>query len=432
MSAHEFTASLPPPLVTGSCCPVSSCWDAVIEKSSVRAVPIAAATAAQYNRSPLGLSLYADDTAVAGRPPSPQPSPSSYLLDGLLREINLRKAEFTGRVTPWIKWRIPHHLLDNTDTTQLMYFIGRQFQLNDSHNNFYCVSFALHEVDTERLALFKGLGFNALEIIIPAEDDFDADDLTYCAALARDFHFQHFTVECRSTAARIDEKLWQVLRPSRQPSGVRTPDSISFKPRDSESAAASSLLQKLYWRLSNSGYSVLGNDVFVKAGSPLALAQTHSQLSRNLQDYNCQQVTDVLGLGPRNTSIIGAFRSTNPKTLSQYLSHSFYRRRVEVVDVRVKEMINQLLCYHQLNLLYCHEQLGVDLEYLFSQLQDIPQFPPAAPPQSISPGAGANHLLSTAQPLYQLQNNTLKLTPNGILQLSSICQALNRLFPLVK
>lgn len=391
------------------CCPASSCWEAMIQSSSVTAVP-ATAPAMLHNRSPLGLSLYAADDAPPPTQTSP-PSPSgAYLLDGLLREINLRKAMFNERLIPWIKWQIPHHLLDSTDVTQLMYCIGRQFKLSDSRNSFYCVSFRSQEVNPERLALFRGLGFNAIEISIPPAETCHSDALAYCASLAQDFQFLHFGIEWQTSSAELYSVLLNPVQLRGRAPG-RPPECITFKPEDAESASTSELLQTMYRGLTERGYRVLGNDVYIRPGSALADAQQCGRLSRNLQGYNCQQVMDVVGLGPGNTSTVGGMRMTSAAKLSHYLQDSFDHYRQESIAPGIREVIDQLLCYHQLNLIYFKEQHQLDLEYLFAQL--------------VNP-AGSHYFHNDAK-LYVLKNHTLALTATGVLRLSSLCQALSQL-----
>lgn len=400
------------------CCPASSCWEALVQNSSVQAASAKAVTALTRQRSPLGLSLCA---AVNTPTVDANSRSGADLLGGLLREIGQRKNLFSARRIPWIKWAIPHHLLDSTDVTQLMYCIGRQFRLNDSHRSFYCVTFRLPEVSPQRLALFRGLGFNAIEIDISSEAPFETEALAYCASLAEDFHYTHLGIDWRTASAELCPTLLDALDLSG--SGARRPpESISFRPAETESPAADARLQSLFWSLTDAGYEVLGNDVFVRPGSPLALAQQSGLLHRNLHGYNCQQVVDVLGLGPGNTSALGPLRRTNAAELASYCEDSFDAYRQETVAPAIREVIDQLLCYHQLNLIYFREQHQLDLEYLFSQLS----LSPVAPQVGLT---GDTHRLPPGVQLYGIENHTLTLTASGILLLSSLCQALSQLHP---
>lgn len=420
MSAYQHRSLLSGPTQVENCGPASSCWEAMVQNSSVNAAATEAAAAILYDRSPLGLSLFAAGDTISLAVADATSQSSSCLLDGLLREINHRRKMFSERTIPWIKWQIPHHLLDSTDVTQLMYCIGRQFRLSDSHGSFYCVNFRLPEVTPERLALFRGLGFNAIEIDISPDALCQTEALAYCAALAEDFHYTHLGIEWQATSAELYPTLLENLGVGGTGAG-RPPASISFRPADAECPAASALLQSLYWSLTGTGYEVLGNDVFVQRGSPLALAQRYGLLSRNLEGYNCQQVKDILGLGPGNTSALGPVRCTNAAGLSQYLVDSFDRYRQEAVAPAIREVIDQLLCYHQLNLIYFREQHQLDLEYLFSQLEvsqtDTRELP----------SRGGPHRLPANTRLYGIKNHTLTLTASGILQLSSLCQGLSQL-----
>lgn len=408
------------PSVDG-CCPASSCWETMIQNNLVKAASATVTPAILHNRSPLGLSVYAPESTLACNTTGAAFQSNSCLLDGLLREINHRKKMFSERLIPWLKWQVPHHLLDSTDVTQLMYCVGRQFQLSDSRSNFYCVSFRLQEVNAERLALFRGLGFNAIEIRIAPQEPCQAETLASCVALAGDFHFQHLGIEWQTSSAELYPALINTIQLPGRRAG-RQPESITFKPAEAESPSTSALLQTLYRGLTDSGYEVLGNDVFVRPDSPLAQAQQYGQVSRNLQGYNCQQVMDILGLGPGNTSTLGALRMTNASSLSKYLHNSFDHYRQETVTPAIREVIDQLLCYHQLNLIYFKEQHQLDLEYLFSQLSGSAEQNSSTGQQTLA----GHHRLPAATRLYDLKNHTLALTTSGILQLSSLCQALSQ------
>lgn len=404
MSAYEHMSHLADRNQSLGCCPVSSCWEAMMQNNSVRAASGAATSALLYDPAPLGLTLYAATDALS-RPTTRAPAQlNPGLLDGLLREINHRKKTFSQRTIPWIKWQIPHQLLDSTDVTQLMYCLGRQFQLSSSPSSFYCVSFRVQEATAERVALFRGLGFNAIEFSVSAEERCDSGTLAFCASLAEDFHFQYFCIDWQTSSTRFYPALLESLY-------RRQPDCLAFKPADPESASASALLQTMYRDLTDRSYAVLGNDVYIRPDSPLAHAQQCGRVSRSVAGYNCQQVQNVLGLGPGNTSAFGSVRMTNPANLSQYLTDNFDHYRQDTVPAGILEVIDQLLCYHQLNLIYFAEQHQLDLEYLFSQLE--------------SPGR--RHRVSTDGRLYGIKNNTLALTTAGVLQLSYLCQALARL-----
>lgn len=383
----------------GNCQPASYCWEATLLNESVRAAPSTASTVSLRNRSPLGLSLAASGCIIPASSMDTSSNPS--LLDGLLREINQRQPECKGRTSPWLKWQIPHNLLDNTDVTQLMYFIGRQFQLSDQRNNFYCVSFALKELDAERLALFKGLGFNAIEFVFEHNDAFNSETLNYCSSLAQGFHFQHFGLQLQAPPTEAARTLHQTFH-----SGGRQPDTITFRPHASFGADDSQHFQGLFWDLKALGYEVLGNDYFISPTSPLTCARNEHRLIRNLRGYNCQAVSDVLGLGPGNTSATGQIRSTNPEALDSYLNCEFDQYTIEPVGTIIKQIVDQLLCYHQLDAGFFKQHYNLDIEQILGTLT-----------------------MTTCQesdtPLFQVQDDILTLTTHGVLQLTALCMALH-------
>ncbi|MBU3071478.1 hypothetical protein KOI40_16755 [Aestuariicella sp. G3-2] len=400
MSAcSQQTSFSPDSVFAGNCQPASYCWEATLLNESVKAAPSTASTVSLRNRSPLGLNLAAPGYIIPA--PSLETTSNPSLLDGLLREINHRQAEFKGRTSPWLKWQIPHDLLDNTDVTQLMYFIGRQFQLSDRRDNFYCVSFALKELDAERLALFKGLGFNAIEFVFEHDDAFNSETLNYCSSLAQGFHFQHFGLQLQAPPPEAAKTLHETFH-----SGGRQPDTITFRPTASFGVDDSQQFQALFWDLKALGYEVLGNDYFVIPGSPLSSARKDHHLVRNLRGYNCQAVSDVLGLGPGNTSATGQIRMTNPEALDTYFKCEFNQYTIEPVSTATKQMVDQLLCYHQLDLAYFRQHYELETERIRDTLTMTPY-------------------LESTPPLYGVQDDILTLTNSGVLHLSALCMALH-------
>ncbi|WP_439133591.1 hypothetical protein [Pseudomaricurvus sp.] len=270
--------------------------------------------------------------------------------------------------------------------------------------NFYCVAFKMNELEAERLALFKGLGFNAIEFIFAPNESLNAEALRYCSSLAQGFNFQHFGIQLQSLPISPSDIMNQAL----QEIG-RKPDSIVFTPVNKSTATDSTGFQKLFWSLTELGYEVLGNDHFVSPESPLASAQKRNHLLRNSLGYNCQNVSDSLGLGPGNASAIGNLRSTNPDALDKYLVHDFDQYTIESTHPHIKQAINQLLCHHQLDLSYFKQRYQLDLAQLLNSLISRMHFDP-------------NHSL------FEIKDNILTLTTFGILQLTALCMGLHQQF----
>ena len=153
------------------------------------------------------------------------------------------------------------------------------------------------------------------------------------------------------------------------------------------------------------GYRVLGNDCFISSGSPLSQAQIQGSLKLTSHGYNCQNVTDILGIGPGNLSSCGSSRYHNPEDLQDYLVHDFTDRPcVPFLHGSFKPVVDQLLCYHQLDLKYFRDRYDWRLIELIEKL-----WPP---------------LQTSEEPLYTVHNDTLCLTSRGILKLSLLCKEL--------
>ncbi|WP_167189261.1 hypothetical protein [Pseudomaricurvus hydrocarbonicus] len=407
------------------CYPTSYFWNQHVLNEAI-SKPTSTSTLSLRNRSPLGLSLFAPRPEKAeeihrtqqGEPPTPP------LLDALLREINLRQNQFKGRQTPWLHWQLPHGLLDNTDATQLMYFIGRQFQLNPNPDNHYKVSFTAEELDPIRLALFKGLGFNSLEVILQPQDSVTLELLQLCSVLSEDFHFQHFGLRLQWLPRQFPATLTAMIT-----DGGRRPDTISFSPMSELIASDTRGLQALHQGLGKTGYSVLGNDHFYVPGGELDKARQNFQLMHTIEGYNSQNVSNIIGLGPGSTSVTGHIRTVNPTALGEYASYPFDRYLIDSTDVRIKRVIDHLLKYHQLDLSYFKRRYGLDL---LSALNDANATSHIANTSVTESDNLKNNNFSdrnrSALSLYRISDQRLTLTQEGILQLSSLCSRLIRYF----
>lgn len=375
----------------------SHCWESSIIENAIATTGHSEITPLRTSlKTPLGLSLYTPESLCAELVSGP--FSARHLIDGLLSEIAIRAHDTGKRKAPWLHWKIPHALLDSADVMELMYFIGKQFQLGDNSTCHYSVCFSFDELETQRAALFKGLGFNSLELELrdteTASNNLN-EQLRKAGAICQDYHYPHFAIRMTHCSASLITALNDL-----QKTQHRLPDCINIAPCKFTSASD---YQNIFSGLKGLGYRVLGNDCFVRPGTALANAQIEYHLRLSTQGYNCQNVVDIVGLGPGNHSSLNHTRYQNPAELPKYLANPQGDRfMTSAMDTRIKLVIDHLLCYHQLDLKYFEDRYGLRLSAALDN---------AWGPLDKSP--------------YVLQNkNHLRLTAQGILELTSLCQSL--------
>ena len=350
------------------------------------------------NRSPLGISLALSDSAAQQLLYGP--FDSRHLIEGLVREMQFRAVHSKNRPVSLLNWRLPHNLLDNAEVTELMYHLGRQYRLGDQLPYQYQVRFEPQEINPERIALFKGLGFNSIEIYLSHSESLEQSHIQSLQSLSEDFHFDDFSV----TLNTPDGKFPTLLQTHIDKYG-RRPSCVRVQPPTSASTGSAVEYQRFYSNLRNLGYRVLGNDCFIAPGSPLAKAQINRHLKLTFLGYNACNVSDVFGLGPSNRSTFANLRQRNADDLSEYLACEFGMYGIERPhEAIIKTVVDELLCYHQIDLIYFNDRYGVDLLPIIQQ--------------AVTSIDDALDL-----PLIQLSRKSLSLTPDGILFLAPLCQA---------
>lgn len=384
----------------------SYCWESVVTKNHTSAIS-SEVTALQTNRkSPLGISLFTEPSLAAEL--SDGPFCARHLIDGLLAELSLRDKFTDKHKVPWLRWQIPHELLDSADVMELMYFIGKRFQLGDNNSCHYSICFTANELNTQRAALFKGLGFTCLELQLQ-EDGQSAlkatneqetfNQLSKAGMICQDYHYPNFALQI--------SQYWPALPlalSALQKQKDRLPDIINIAECEFPSPTE---FQQTFSSLKTLGYRVLGNDCFVRPGTSLANAQINHHLKLSIQGYNCQNVADIMGLGPGNHSSLNHMRYQNSPSLPRYLANPQGDRYLtSSSDARIKLVIDYLLCYHQLDLKYFEDRYSLDLKTTLRS---------AWGPLENNP-----HL--------RMSDNQLQLTAQGVLQLTPLCQSLIRCF----
>lgn len=384
----------------------SYCWEQAISSigQTSRPMEFASAPLATTEATPLGITLYAppdlSETIEKGA------WDSRHLVDGLRREMQIRAADVRQRRVPWLSWELPHALLDSADITELMYFVGRLFQLDANEDRFFSVNFRPEELSANRVALFKGLGFNSLEIHFPSDIEPSPGQLAELMETSDDFHFQHFGLNLKQPIESLPRCIAQYVG-----DGGRKPDRVTLRNLDRDKGPHqgenfSGRFPDFFQALRDQGYRVLGNDCFVLPNSPLAVAQNNHHLKLNAQGYNSQNVSDMVGIGPGSISCHRHGRSHNPVDLPEYLAFDFAgQAHGTAFHHQGKLVIDQLLCYHQLDLKYFEDRYHLQLEPLLRELW--------SPLQDHS-----------CPPLFSIHQHQLTLSPEGILRLSHLCREL--------
>lgn len=347
--------------------------------------------------APLGINLFAPEdfehTIEQG------PFSSRHLIDGLLREIEQVAAVNKQRRVPWLNWCLPQNLLDSAEVTEVMYHLGRQFHIGDSNNQLYNARFRIDEISESRAALFKGLGFNSLEVQLDNINSSNTQQISRAMSMADDFHFSSFGLRILSPHNALDSEFFNLLSER-----GRRPDSIALGdfPHTQTNGV---FFEALFNRLRELGYRVIGNDCFVDTKHCLALAQNQRTMKFSSHGYNCQNVSDILGIGPGNFSSCGNNRHFNPAEMQSYLTHNFTNRKnTPFLSQSFKPIFDQLLCYHHLDLKYFLDRYDWDLLAVIKQLWDP--------------------LQTSDKPFYRVYKSELSLTSTGILNLSNLCDVL--------
>lgn len=376
----------------------SYCWESSIIQNAIATTGHSEITPLRTSlKTPLGLSLYAPKSLCPEL--TSGPFSTRHLIDGLLSEIAIRAHDTGKRKAPWLHWKIPHALLDSADVMELMHLIGKQFQLGDNKTCHYSVCFSFDELETQRAALFKGLGFNSLELELKLNTETAVNNvgeqLKKAGAICQDYHYPHFAIRMNRCSVSLITALTDL-----QKTQHRLPDCINIDPCKFTSSGD---YQKIFSGLKGLGYRVLGNDCFVRPGTALANAQIDYHLRLSTQGYNCQNVVDIVGLGPGNHSSLNHTRYQNSVELPNYLANPQGDRfMISALDTRIKLVIDHLLCYHQLDLKYFEDRYGLNLS--------------AALDNAWGPLDKSPHVLRN--------KNQLRLTAQGILELTPLCQSL--------
>lgn len=363
-------------------------------------------TSTGLDTTPIGICVNLRST------PSPH-TDTRQLLDGLIEEIRLRSGSRKKRPVHYLHLRLPTRVFETADITELVYHLSRHFRLAHQGVHHFCAQISSSQASTSMLALLRGLGFNQLRL--------DADQPMTAAALAallqeaHDYHFQQITLAVSDPACPGVDSLEALARRSAKGPHLQhmqldfPPLSWSEKPQQAEAEAR--LFQHLFNYFRQEGYRVLGNDCFVVPDHPLARGQLDGSLRRTPLGYNADGIDDICGLGPGALTRENHHYYRNLPSVQGYLQRVMLRQspiaHAHTVSYRQRLMdivIDQLLCFHRLDLDYLRSRYQIDTPALL---------------KALSTGVST---CQPASPWWHCAHHHLSLSPEGILNLHHLCR----------
>ncbi|PIE38979.1 MAG: oxygen-independent coproporphyrinogen III oxidase [Gammaproteobacteria bacterium] len=287
--------------------------------------------------------------------------------------------------------------LSNAQITELVHLLATHFQLLADENQEYAIEIDPRTVNTETIALLRGLGFNRVSLGI---QDFDPlvqkainrlqpySDVEALVNCIRGHGFESLSfdlihglphqdgVTTRETIAKVLK-----LRPDRIAcyNYAHLPERF-LSQRAIDRLALPSPRQRLaqqLWTskaLCDAGYVHIGMDHYVLPEDELAKAQQNGRLQRNFQGYSVRKARDILGLGVSSISQMGDFYLQNTRELPAYYQACKQKRlpvsrglKLNREDRLRRHVIMSLICQLKLDIRECEERFNIDFRQHFAQ-----------------------------------------------------------------
>lgn len=332
----------------------------------------------------------------------------SYL-DQLIHEIELQSALFPkNRPVTQLHWGggTPT-FFSHAEMTELMYNIGRHFNLLDSPQGEYSIEIDPRHADIDTLSLIHGLGFNRISLGIqdfymPVQQAINRVQpykmVAEAVSNARKLGISSINMDLiyglpHQTPASYRKTCDQIL--TLQPERIslfnyaHLPHRFKTQRQINEEDLPSSeekldILCETSNTLIQSGYTYIGMDHFAKHTDELAIAQREGSLQRNFQGYSTAREADLVGMGVSSISHIGNTYSQNFKTLQAY-SQALKEKKLPIErgyqltddDLIRQDIINQLTCHNGIDIKSIENKYKIVFTRYFSteantlaQLQD--------------------------------------------------------------
>ena len=319
-------------------------------------------------------------------------------MDNLYEEIDMQAALFDDdRVVEQIHFGggTPTYLSDK-QLYDLLAHLRNRFNLQTDGEREFAIEVDPRSVTTHTISALAEIGFNRLSLGI---QDFDpqvqqavnriqsAVDTIALVEHARDVKFNsisfdliyglpHQTEESFSrtldTVIAIQPDRLAVYNYAHLPNRFKGQRMI--KERDLPRADVKlKILNRTIEKLAKASYIYIGMDHFALPDDELVKAQQNGTLQRNFQGYSTHRDCDLIGLGVSAIGHIDNTYSQNASTTTEYqmaleAGKLPIRRGIEVdSDDRIRaEVIQQLMCYGQVDYSYMQQHLDTDFPSYFN------------------------------------------------------------------
>ncbi|BFM15208.1 hypothetical protein R50073_13910 [Maricurvus nonylphenolicus] len=345
--------------------------------------------------TPLGVSINLS---------TPDDIDSMQLLDCLLQEIRMRCGSRNNRPVHLLEIHLQASNLETAGITELVYHLGRCFRLAHAGAHHFRAHLTLDQARETTIALLKGLGFNQLFLHIDENTPGNIEQLNTALSLSQRYQYTNTALKCHYLSPTTET----LLNHAQQAPQAIQHIELEALAEDTEQHQR---FFALFDQLRSAHYRVLGNDCFVDPKHPLARAQMNNHLRLTPLGYNTVNVSDICGLGLGNITREGRHFYRNTEAFETYrdrlsadrspVTHTLTLSQQAILMQRI---INQLLCYHQLDLGYLESRYQVNS----TQLRDI-----------LKQAANGHSW-------FQDSKTHLSLTPQGISHLNHLSRILSQ------
>lgn len=307
---------------------------------------------------------------------------SRRYLDSLIQELAMQGALFDrNRPVVQLHWGggTPT-FFSASEMTELMYHIGRNFNLLPGQSGEYSIEIDPRQADIDTLSLLHGLGFNRISLGV---QDFDpkvqqavnrvqpyamvakvfeqARNLGF-AAINTDLIYGLPYQTPESYQKTIEQLL--TLKPDRislfnyahLPHRFKTQQQIQEEALPKASTKVEILCATAN-ALTEAGYVHIGMDHFAKANDSLVSAQKQGTLQRNFQGYSIAREADLVGLGVSAIGHVDNTYSQNFKSIPLY-EEALKNKQLPIErgyilnadDLLRQDIIGQLSCHNKINI----------------------------------------------------------------------------------
>lgn len=294
--------------------------------------------------------------------------------------------------------------LDNDTIRRTLTTAKKQFDFVAEETGEFSIEVDPRTVDPERIGELRDMGFNRISFGV---QDFN-DKVQQAVHRVQDFHLvtDNIVAAQQTGFDSINLDLMYGLPHQSVDSFDATlentinigPDRIAvynyahmpelFKPQrridadDLPSAEEKlAILQLTIDKLQQAGYVYIGMDHFARADDALVRAQQQGTLHRNFQGYSTQSDCDIIAMGITAISTIGDNYAQNARGIEDYQElleqdriPVFRGIELEPDDILRKQIINQLLCHFELDIIALEKRWRFDfMDYFESALPALQQ-----------------------------------------------------------